>query len=57
VKASILAHHHQVFSGQKIVDQLTDTGMFSLKSIVNRIVEEFDLEQSVFTKPAKRLAI
>jgi methylphosphotriester-DNA--protein-cysteine methyltransferase len=56
VRAAILAHHHHGLSGQKIVDQLKNTGVFSSKSTVNRIIKEFYLEQSGVTKPAKRLA-
>jgi methylphosphotriester-DNA--protein-cysteine methyltransferase len=56
VRAAILAHHHHGLSGQKIVDQLKNTGIFSSKSTVNRIVKEFYLDQSGVIKPAKRLA-
>jgi hypothetical protein len=44
VRAAILAHHHHGFSGQKIVNQLKNTEIFSSKGTINGIVRKFYLE-------------
>jgi hypothetical protein len=53
VRAAILAHHYHGLSGQKVIDHIKNTGIFSSKSIVNRIVKEFYLEQPGVIKPGK----